>query len=62
MFKIKSVSYSLAAGPNYYLLTKNHENRTFLSVFIPIGEFGVNFYPTMGVVCRMFKIKSGNYN
>src|SRR5260221_7713953 len=34
--------YISSAGPNYYLHTKNHENRTFLSVFILLGEFGVD--------------------
>src|SRR5260221_682650 len=51
MFKIKSVSYIWAAGPNYFLHTKNHENRTFLSVFILLGEFGVNFTPFWGFKC-----------
>src|SRR5260221_5446947 len=48
MFKIKSVSYICAAGPNYYLHTKNHENRAFLSVFSLLGEFWVNFTPFWG--------------
>src|SRR5260221_7199343 len=48
--------YISSAGPNYFLHTKNHENRTFLSVFILLGEFGGKFYPILGV--EMFKIKS----
>src|SRR5260221_10912166 len=51
MFKIKSVSYIWAAGPSYYLHTKNHENRTFLMVFILFGEFWVNLTPFWGVKC-----------
>ena len=51
MFKIKSVPLIWSAGPNYYLNTKNHENRTFLSVFILLGEFGVNFTPFWGLKC-----------
>src|SRR5260221_10023906 len=45
MFKIKSVSYIWAAGPNYYLHTKNHENRTFMSFFILLEEFWGNLTP-----------------
>src|SRR5260221_434228 len=51
MFKIKSVRYIWAAGPNYYLHTKNHENRTFLSVFSLLGEFWVYLTPFWWLKC-----------
>ncbi len=48
MFKIKSMFNIWASHHKYYLYTKNYENLTFLSVFILLGEFWVNFTPFWG--------------